>query len=132
MAWNREKAQTHVSINQGSQFYSATCLAFTPPFRGVACVEAGLIDDAIEQFQIAYEKKQNVFEAAHLLGLCFKEKSMWEEAHQAFAKALRVDGISQQNILAVKYELGLILKEQGKTKEALELLEEIFISGSKI
>ncbi len=99
---------------------------------GVACVEAGLIDDAIEQFQIAYEKKQNVFEAAHLLGLCFKEKSMWEEARQAFAKALRVDGISQQNILAVKYELGLIFKEQGKTEEALELLGEVFISRSGI
>jgi len=28
-------------------------------------------------------------------------------------------------ILAVKYELGLIFKEQGKTEEALELLRQI-------
>ncbi len=62
---------------------------------GVACVEAGLIDDAMEQFQIAYEKKQNVFEASHLLGLCFKEKSQREEAHPALTKASRVDGISR-------------------------------------
>jgi len=92
---------------------------------GVACLEVGLIDDAVEQFQIACEKKQNAFEAAHLLGLCFKEKSMWEEACQAFEKALKEDGSSQGNILAVKYELGLIFKEQGKTEEALELLRQI-------
>jgi tetratricopeptide (TPR) repeat protein len=92
---------------------------------GVACLEVGLIDDAVEQFQIAYEKKQNAFEAAHLLGLCFKEKSMWEEARQAFEKALKEDGSSQGNILAVKYELGLIFKGQGKTEEALELLRHI-------
>ena len=90
------------------------------------------IDDSIEQFQIAYEKKQNVFEAAYLLGLCFKEKSMWEEAHQAFAKALRVDGISDQNILAAKFELGLILKEQGKTEEALDFLGEAITGRSGI
>jgi len=95
---------------------------------GVECVEAGRIDEAIEQFQIAYEKKQNVFESSHLLGLCFKKKSLWEEAHQAFEKALRVDGISREKILAAKLELGLIFKEQGKMEEALDLLGEVFIS----
>ena len=30
-----KKAQTHLSIGQVSQFYSATCLTFTPPFRRV-------------------------------------------------------------------------------------------------
>jgi tetratricopeptide (TPR) repeat protein len=50
---------------------------------------------------------------------------MWEEACQAFEKALKEDGSSQGNILAVKYELGLIFKEQGKTEEALELLRQI-------
>jgi tetratricopeptide (TPR) repeat protein len=88
---------------------------------GVACRELGFIDDAIEQFQIAYGKRENRFESARLLGLCFKEKTMWAEASQAFEKALEEDGISQGDTLAVKCELGLIFKEQGKTEEALEL-----------
>lgn len=94
---------------------------------GVACREVGFIDGAIEQFQISYEKRQSAFEAAYSLGLCFKEKNMWEEARQAFEKALKVDGISQGKILAVKYELGFILKEQGKKEEALELLRKISV-----
>ena len=92
---------------------------------GVACRELGLIDDAIEHLRVSYEERQNPFEAAYLLGLCFKEKVMWEEALQAFEKALSVDGISQGNILAVRYEMGFIFKEQGKTEEALELLRKI-------
>jgi tetratricopeptide (TPR) repeat protein len=99
---------------------------------GVACRERGLIGEAIAQFQIAYEEGQNRFEAAHLLGLCFREKGMWEEARRAFERALQVDGVSSGNQLAVKCELGLILKEQGKTEEALELLWEISGSDQKV
>ncbi len=95
---------------------------------GVACRELGFFDDAIEHFRVAYEKRQNPFDAAYLLGLCFKEKDMWEEALQAFEKALHVDGISQGNILAVRYEMGLIFKKQGRTEEALELLRKILAS----
>jgi len=92
---------------------------------GVASREMGFTDDAIEQFLIALEKDQNPFEAANLLGLCYKDKEQWEEAAQAFQRALRVEGVPPEKILAVKYELGLIYKRQGKTEAALELLREI-------
>jgi tetratricopeptide (TPR) repeat protein len=99
---------------------------------GVACRELGFFDDAIEHLRVSYEKRQKPFDAAYLLGLCFKEKVMWEEALQAFKKALSVDGISPGNILAVRYEMGLIFKKQGKTEEALELLRKILGSRSGI
>jgi tetratricopeptide (TPR) repeat protein len=92
---------------------------------GIACREMGFVDDAIEQFLIAFTKGQNPFEAAHMLGLCYKEKGMWSEAGQAFEKALKVKGIPKEKILEVKYELGLIFKKQGKKEEALNLLREI-------
>ena len=92
---------------------------------GVACREMGFIDDAIEQFQIALNQGQSPFEAANVLALCFKEKRMWADARQAFEKALRVQGISQEQKLRVKYELGLLYKEEGKAEEALEILREI-------
>jgi tetratricopeptide (TPR) repeat protein len=98
---------------------------------GVASREMGFIEDAIEQFQIAMEKDQNPFEAANMLGLCYKEKEQWEEAAQSFQKALGMQGIPRERILEVKYELGLIYKEQGKKEEALALLREISAVSTK-
>jgi len=59
------------------------------------------------------------------LGLCYKEKGKWEEAREAFEKALRIKGIPQEKSLEVKFEIGLICKEQGKIAEAMDLLREI-------
>jgi len=98
---------------------------------GVASREMGFTEDAIEQFQIALEKDQNPFEAANMLGLCYKEKECWEEAAQAFQRALQVEGIPRQKILEVKYELGLVYKQQGKAEAALELLREISAADQK-
>ena len=85
----------------------------------------GFVDDAIEQFKIAHKKGQNPFEAANMLGLCYKEKEMWEEAREAFEKALKVKGIPPEKSLEAKYEMGLIFKEEGKIEEALDFLREI-------
>ena len=92
---------------------------------GMACREMGFFDDAIEQFKIACKKGQSPFESANMLGLCYKEKGMWEEARQAFEKALKVKGIPGEKSLEVKFEMGLICKEQGKIEEAMDLLREI-------
>jgi tetratricopeptide (TPR) repeat protein len=98
---------------------------------GVASREMGFTEDAIEQFRIALEKDQNPFEAANMLGLCYKETEQWEKAVQSFQKALRMEGIPREKILEVKYELGLIYKQQGKKEEALRLLREISTVDTK-
>lgn len=92
---------------------------------GVASREMGFLEDAITQFQIALQKEQNPFEAANMLGLCYKEKKQWDEASQAFQRALKITGIPKEKILEVKYELGLVYKEQGKKEEALGILREL-------
>jgi hypothetical protein len=50
---------------------------------GVACRQMGCIDEAIEQFKIALEKGQNPCGAAHLLGRCFLDKALREEARHS-------------------------------------------------
>ncbi len=92
---------------------------------GVASREMGFWDDAIEQFQIALENGQNSFEAANMLGLCCKEKGLIDEAAKALEKAIKIKGVSPEKLLEVKYELGLIYKEQGRLSEALGFLQQI-------
>ncbi|MDI6753762.1 MAG: tetratricopeptide repeat protein, partial [Thermodesulfobacteriota bacterium] len=96
---------------------------------GVASREMGFLEDAVDQFQIAFEKGQNPFEAQKMLGLCYKEMSRWEEASRALESALQVEKISEEKKLEVRYELGLIYKEQGRTEEALKLLRQISAVG---
>ena len=98
---------------------------------GVASRELGFLEDAIDQFQIAFEKGQNAFEAATLLGLCYKEKGQWGEAAEALKKALQIQGISKEEMIEVKYELGLICKQNGKKDEALGLMREILAVDQK-
>jgi len=92
---------------------------------GVAYQEMGSLDEAIEQFKIAVETNQNPFESTRLLGLCYKEKNMLDEAGQMLAKALQMEGAPADKKLEVQYALGLIYKEQGKKEEAFQLLKEI-------
>jgi tetratricopeptide (TPR) repeat protein len=92
---------------------------------GVACREMGFLDDATEQFQIAITQGQNPFESSSMLAFCFREKGMLDEARETLQKALKIQGISQEKRLNVKYELGLIYKAQGKVEEAFKVLREI-------
>ena len=92
---------------------------------GVACREMGFLDDAIEQFQIALTQGQNPFESSSMLAFCFREKGMLDEARETLQRALKIQGISPEKRLNVKYELGLLYKAQGKTEEAFKILKEI-------
>lgn len=92
---------------------------------GIACREMGFFEDAVKQFQTAFDKGQNPFEAAKMMGLCFKEKGRWEEACTAFRRALEVEGAVKEKKLEVQYELGLVYKEMGRTEEAFQVLKEI-------
>jgi tetratricopeptide (TPR) repeat protein len=102
--------------------------AVDPDFNfnlGVASREMGFLDDAIEQFRIALQKEQKPFEATSMLGLCYKERGEWDLAAESLQKALQMEGVPEEKILEVKYELGLVLKQHGRTEEALGLLREI-------
>ena len=92
---------------------------------GVAYRELGFFDEAMEQFEIAVKNRQNSFEALSMLGFCYWEKGMGNEAQHSFEKALRLEGITQDRILSGKYTLSLLHQERGETEGALRLLQEI-------
>ncbi len=86
---------------------------------GVACREMGFIDEAIEQFQVALEKKQNPIESAQSLAWCYKEKGWWEEARQTLEKALQLEEITEEKASLIKKDLDMVAGEVEREKEIL-------------
>jgi len=92
---------------------------------GIAYRELGFFDEAREQFAIAVRNRQRPFEALSMLGFCYWENGMGDEAQQAFEKALGLEGITRERLLSGKYILSLLHQERGETGSALRLLQEI-------
>jgi len=99
---------------------------------GAAYAKAGFFDDAIEQLQAAVTGGQKTFEASSLLAFCYKKKGMLEESCQSFEKALQVEGIPQEEIMKIKYELGLLYKGLGRKEEGLKLLREVATADQEV
>ena len=72
---------------------------------GVACREMGLINEAIEQFNMALETGQKPFDAAQLLGLCFLEVGRPQEARRSFQDGLKMEGVPKAKIMEVELAL---------------------------
>ena len=94
---------------------------------GVACREMGFIDEAIEQFHIAFGAGQKPLEAAYLLGLCFLDKGQPIEARQSFEKALKVEGASTDKLREI--ELTLIGVDQKREEGFVEFLNVNKVGG---
>jgi len=92
---------------------------------GVAYREFGFCDQAMEQFRIAFKMGQKPFEALSMLGFCYWEKGMLDDAQQSLERALGMEGIPQEKKLSAKYILSLIYQELGREEIALSLLQEI-------
>lgn len=92
---------------------------------GLACRAMGFLEEAVEYFQKAVDRKEKLLAALEMLGLSFKELGKWSDACRAFEQALTYPGITPEKKLEIKYELGLSYKELGRKEEALQLLREI-------
>jgi len=99
---------------------------------GAAYAKAGFLDDAVEQLQAAMTGEQQPFKTASMLGFCYKKKGMLDESRQSFEKALQVEGTAREEIMNVKYELGLLYKELGRKEEGLKLLREVATAEQEV
>ena len=55
---------------------------------GVACREMGYVDEAIDEFKLSLEKGEKLQESANQLSRCYRDKGWFQEATEAFQKAL--------------------------------------------
>lgn len=89
---------------------------------GVACWEMGFIDEAIEHLKESLKREEGVFEAARLLGKCYKEKGWWEEAREYLYMALKIEGVPVEKKEELEKELAFIKNELAREKQILGIL----------
>jgi tetratricopeptide (TPR) repeat protein len=89
---------------------------------GVACWEMGFIDEAIEHLQESMRREECIFEAAWMLGKCYKEKGWWEEARDYFCRASKMEGIPEEKKEELEKELAFVKNELAREKQILGIL----------
>jgi len=65
-------------------------------------------------------------ESLHMLGLCYKDTSKWDEAIQAFKMALASEHVTTKQKIGLQYEIGTCFEKKGQLYEALSIFEETY------
>lgn len=94
-------------------------------YRGIAHMEIGLYDHAIEEFKVASQAENLAFDSYTRLGLCCMAKKVPEEAVNFFQKGLEMTGENDDGYVGLSYELGLAYEAAGKMDKALEIFKMV-------
>lgn len=100
---------------------------------GLAYKDMDVLDDAIEQFQMAFRMageeealKANYIQCCHMLGVCFKRKQMLKLAVMWFERGLKIAGRTEDEYQALRYEMGFCLEEMGEVDRAIDTFMEVY------
>jgi tetratricopeptide (TPR) repeat protein len=92
---------------------------------GIAFLEQGLLDEAIEEFKLASKDKSRTVECYTVISNCYRQKKDSKEAAKWLQKALKITKEGSDWFYALKYELASIYEEMKETEKALALYSEI-------
>jgi tetratricopeptide (TPR) repeat protein len=99
---------------------------------GLAYKEMDLFEDALEEFQIAAtltspgDGSPRYLQCCNLLGHCFMQTGVPEVAVKWLTKGLNVPNISDEERIALTYELGAAYEQAGDLDRALESFTEVY------
>ena len=99
---------------------------------GLAYKEMDLFEDALEEFQIAAnlssagDGTSRYLHCCNLLGHCFMQTGVPELAVKWFSKGLNSAGASEEERLALSYEVGAAYEQAGDLHRALEFFTEVY------
>lgn len=93
---------------------------------GELLYEKGELDAAIAQFQQAQRNPQRRIDALYLMGSCFKAKGQFDIAATQLQKAAEELPTMDDSKMAILYELGEVLEEQGELDAALSHFKSIY------
>ncbi len=92
---------------------------------GIAYKEMGLVDAAIDEFELCSRSPEREAAARAMLGLCYLERGEVSEAIAQFKKGLYAEQKTPEEELGLYYELGNAYEALGDVSEALYYFEKV-------
>lgn len=92
---------------------------------GIAYLEQGLLDEAIEELQRACQGKKNAVDCYSILSHCHKRKKEYRKAQEWLERALDLTKKKTGQYFGLKYELASLYEEMQEKKNALNIYDEI-------
>ena len=93
---------------------------------GTAYKEMGLLDEAIEEYQVALRGSPSHLPTYELLGQCFIEKGEHEAALRSLTRALDAPYSVEDDLLGILYYLARAHEALGDTSSAIEFYDRVF------
>ena len=87
---------------------------------GIAYKEMELFDYAISEFEQASSNPTIRFDSYIMLGNCFMEKGAYDKSIEHYKMASRINGLSEEKLARIQYNLGLAYEANGMISEALD------------
>ena len=92
---------------------------------GLAFMEQGLLDEAIEEFKLAAQDGALALDSSSLLSQCFRRKKSYAEALLWVEKAMGLAPEGSLSQLALIYDLAALREELNQNAAALELYRKV-------
>lgn len=99
---------------------------------GLAYKEMDLVDEAVEEFQMAagmvspQDGTPRYLQCCNLLGHCFMQKGIPRLAAMWFKKGLDAPGHTEDEYQALRYELGIAYEQMGELDKAIDVFTEVY------
>ncbi|HKS26691.1 MAG TPA: tetratricopeptide repeat protein [Pyrinomonadaceae bacterium] len=99
---------------------------------GLAYKEMDLVDEAVEEFQMAagmvspQDGTPRYLQCCNLLGHCFMQKGIPRLAAMWFKKGLDAPGHTEDEYQALRYELGTAYEQMGEIDKAIDIFTEVY------
>ncbi|MHB1168117.1 MAG: tetratricopeptide repeat protein [Longimicrobiales bacterium] len=92
---------------------------------GLAFKEMGLLDEAIEQFQVALRTGDGRLKVYEELGDCFLQKGQYSVAVKLIERALQLPAADEMDRVGLYYYLGAASEQLGHTDQARDAYERV-------
>jgi tetratricopeptide (TPR) repeat protein len=92
---------------------------------GIAFLEQGLMDEAIEECKLAAQSDKLVVDSSSIISFCYRQKKKFDKAMEWIHKALESVEEDTEQSFGLKYELAALYEDMGETEKSLNLYKDI-------
>ncbi len=92
---------------------------------GLAFLEQGLLEEAVEEFLLASEDPGRTLECYTIISKAYRKKGDFEEAAKWLDECLKFVGEGTDRFYALQYELASLYEEMGDKPKAMELYDRV-------